>query len=163
VHKEFLDALNTLWAAIAPAVNAASAANPLKPIYVTGHSKGGAVANLAALRIKAALPNASVIVTTIAAARPGDATIQAHYDQVITHSTRFEYQDDIVPHLPPTNEFFEVLKNIPAFAKDLSVHVDVIFVSVGDFVFHQLRYANENRRRNIFVGKCSDSGPSRTL
>ena len=32
VHKGFLDALNTLWAAIGPAVNAASAANPLKPI-----------------------------------------------------------------------------------------------------------------------------------
>ena len=135
VHKGFLGALDTLWAAMEPAVNAASAANPLKPIYVTGHSKGGAIANLAALRIKTALPNASVSVTTIAAARPGDATFQAYYDQVISHSTRFEYQDDIVPHLPPTNEFFEVLRNIPAFAKDLSANIDLNFVSVGDLYF----------------------------
>jgi hypothetical protein len=135
VHRGFLASLNTLWPAMGPAVNAASAASPLKPIYVTGHSKGGAMAYLGALRIKAALPNASVMVTTIAAARPGDATFQAHYDQVITHSTRFEYRDDIVPHLPPTNEFLEVLRNIPAFAKDLSGNIDVNFVSAGELYF----------------------------
>ncbi len=135
VHKGFLDALNTLWAAMGPAVNAASAASPLKPIYVTGHSKGGAMANLAALRIKAALANASVIVTTFAAARAGDAGFQAHYDQVITHSIRFEYRDDIVPHLPPTDEFFQVLSHIPEFAKDLSPVINLNFVSVGDLYF----------------------------
>jgi hypothetical protein len=135
VHKGFLGALDTLWAAMGPAVNAASAASPLKPIYVTGHSKGGAMAYLAALRIKAALPNAPLMVTTFAAARAGDATFQAYYDQAITHSVRFEYRDDIVPHLPPTDEFLEVLRNIPGFAKDLATHIDVSFVSVGDLYF----------------------------
>ena len=135
VHKGFLGALETLWPNMAPAVNAASAASPLKPIYVVGHSKGGAMANLAALRINRDLPNATVAVTTFAAARPGDVRFQANYDQVITHSIRFEYRDDVVPHLPPTSDFFEVLMHIPAFAKDLSPVIDLNFVSVGDLYF----------------------------
>ena len=135
VHKGFLAALNTLWTAMGPAVNAVSAASPLKPIYVTGHSKGGAIANLAALRIKAALPNASVSVVTIAAARSGDAAFQADYDQKIPHSIRFEYRDDIVPHLPPTNGFLDVLRHIPAFAAKLSPTINCDFVSVGDLHF----------------------------
>jgi len=135
VHKGFLKALDTLWSVMGPTVNAVSAANPLKPIYVTGHSKGGAMANLAALRIKAALPNASVTVTTFAAARPGDAAFQSHYNQAITHSIRFEYRDDVVPHLPPTSEFLEVLTHIPAFAQNLSPLINLNFVSVGDLYF----------------------------
>jgi hypothetical protein len=135
VHKGFLGALNTLWGAMGPAVTAASAASPLRPIYVTGHSKGGAMAQLAAVRIKAALPTTPVSVTTFAAARPGDAAFQAHYNQLITHSIRFEYRDDVVPHLPPTSEFFEVLKNIPMFAQNLSPLINLNFVSAGDLYF----------------------------
>jgi hypothetical protein len=135
VHRGFLNALNTMWPGMGPAVNIANAASPLKPIYVTGHSKGGAMANLAALRIKASIPNATVIVTTFAAARPGDAAFQANYDQVVPHSVRFEYQDDIVPHLPPTNEFLNLLRNIPEFAKDLKAVINADFVSVGALYF----------------------------
>jgi hypothetical protein len=135
VHKGFLGSLDTLWGAMGPVVNAVSAASPLKPIYVTGHSKGGAMANLAALRIKTALPNAMVIVTTFAAAKPGDANFQAHYDQVISHSIRFEYRDDVIPHMPPTSEFIEMLRHIPSFAQNLSPVINLNFVSVGDLYF----------------------------
>lgn len=135
VHKGFLAALDTLWPAMEPAVNAANGDSPLKPIYVTGHSKGGAMANLAAVRIKAALPNATVMVITIAAARSGDAGFQGYYDRVIPHSIRFEYRNDIVPHLPPTSEFLDVLRHIPAFAAKLSPAINCDFVSVGNLNF----------------------------
>ena len=57
------------------------------------------MASLAALRIKAAAPAAQVMVTTFRRRAAGDAAFQANYDQVITHSIRSEYQDDMVPHL----------------------------------------------------------------
>ena len=47
VHQGFRDALQELWPDVGPAITAAAQAD--KPIYVTGHSKGGALANLAAI------------------------------------------------------------------------------------------------------------------
>ncbi|MEO8085111.1 MAG: lipase family protein, partial [Ardenticatenales bacterium] len=66
------------------------------PLYITGHSQGGAVAVLATK----ALQSAGFPVTatyTFAAPRPGDMAFGA---SVTTPLFRLEYGNDIVPHVP---------------------------------------------------------------
>ena len=45
VHGGFAESLDAVWGGLLPAIRAR---NPKKPIWITGHSKGGAVATLAA-------------------------------------------------------------------------------------------------------------------
>jgi hypothetical protein len=66
------------------------------PLYLTGHSQGGAVAVLAAKALE--LAGIEVTATyTFAAPLPGDDVFAA---SVKTPVFRFEYGDDIVPHYP---------------------------------------------------------------
>jgi len=136
VHQGFLGALNALWSDLSRSVPAG------KPVYFAGHSKGGALANLAAARW--ASENAGKtppIVTTFAAAKPGDANFQTAYDKLVPHSLRYEYQDDIVPHLPPGAEFRAMFAKVPLF-NDFIANSNaklpegaVGFVGVGDLKF----------------------------
>ena len=57
VHSGFLSAYNTVAPGILDIINAQVAAYPSYQIVVVGHSLGGAVASIAALSIKAAVPN----------------------------------------------------------------------------------------------------------
>ncbi len=134
VHKGFLDALDALWPKIEPVIRKRSNDSAAKPIYVTGHSKGGAVANLAALRLRTTLPGATVIVGTFAAARPGDGAFAKAYNAAIPHSARYEYADDIVPHLPPSDEFLVMFRNVPFIAGTLR-RLTRGYASVGDLHF----------------------------
>ena len=134
VHQGFLGSLNALWPQVQPAVKARSAANPAKPIYVTGHSKGGPLANLAAMRLHAALPAAPVMVATFAGARPGDDAFAAAYKTAIPHGARYEYADDIVPHLPPSDEFIAMFGNIPQIGPTVK-NLTRGYASAGDLHF----------------------------
>lgn len=58
VHSGFLLAYNTVALAVLDTINAQVAAYPSYQIVVAGHSLGGAVAFIATLSIKAAVPNA---------------------------------------------------------------------------------------------------------
>ena len=76
VHQGFLGALDALWPDVANAIP------PGKTLYFTGHSKGGAIANLAAARYQRQhQPALAPVVTTFAAAKPGDRGFQIDYDQ----------------------------------------------------------------------------------
>lgn len=101
VHQGFWDALNDLWKDLLGEVQKQLSAAPGKSLYITGHSKGGAMADLAAVRF--ALAGIASTVRTFAAAHPGNADFAKFYAGLksITSSTRYEYADDIVPHLPP--------------------------------------------------------------
>lgn len=135
VHQGFRDALGALWPKVEPAITQRSQNSPAKPIYVTGHSKGGALANLAALRLRAQFPaSTAIIVGTFAAARPGDAAFAKAYDAAIPQSARYEYADDIVPHLPPSNEFSVMFQNVPFIAGTLR-GLTRGYASVGDLHF----------------------------
>ncbi|HLX81862.1 MAG TPA: hypothetical protein VKS43_14880, partial [Burkholderiales bacterium] len=97
-----------------------------KALYITGHSKGGAVANLAAARFSLT-EGMSPHVCTFAAAHPGDESFAKAYDKAVIDSTRYEYADDIVPHLPPSPAFGPLLERIAAlrglFGKLAYAHV----------------------------------------
>jgi hypothetical protein len=112
-----------------------SAASPAKPVYVTGHSKGGPLANLAAMRLRAALPKTTpVMVATFAGARPGDDAFAAGYNAAIPHGARYEYADDIVPHLPPSDEFVAMFKDVPQIGPTVQ-KLTLGYASVGDLHF----------------------------
>ncbi len=99
VHRGFLVSSDTLWPGLFQFLQTNHDKN--KPLYVTGHSKGGGLAFLAAYRL---WKNdfAPAATCTFAAPRVGDAGFAALFDDKLKSKTwRFEYRDDIVPHLPP--------------------------------------------------------------
>ncbi|MFF2483370.1 lipase family protein [Paenibacillus sp. NPDC058071] len=74
---------------------------PDKPLFITGHSLGGALSTLAAFDIASNTSVSDPIVYTFGAPRVGDPKfIRAYNQQVATH-WRFQNEYDIVPHLPP--------------------------------------------------------------
>jgi hypothetical protein len=101
VHFGFNRAVAAIWDQIVPVIDRLIAGQPTPLILVTGHSKGGAMANIAALKIRRRWRNAQVKVVTFAGARAGDAVFAKAYDREITSSIRYEFWPDPVPELPP--------------------------------------------------------------
>jgi hypothetical protein len=99
VHQGFLVSLNNLWSDIEVWLADLKASG--KPLYVTGHSKGGGLSYLGAYRsaLKAGVAPAGVY--TFAAPRVGDTDFAARFNATLNEVWRLEYQDDLVPHLPP--------------------------------------------------------------
>ncbi len=114
VHAGFSGALALLTPSITAELQKQQAnAQPGRPLFITGHSKGGAMAALAAWSFHA---NAfePVKVVTFAAAKPGDAAFRAAYEAAGINHTRYEYNIDIVPHLPLSDGgFIDVLSGFP--------------------------------------------------
>jgi hypothetical protein len=112
VHEGFFEQLDL----IAEKVMNALPKDGNKPIVVTGHSQGGAVATLATkLLADNGFPLRESY--TFAAPRAGDADFAK---SVKTPVYRVEYGDDIVPHVPPTLDhgsvISDVLSLVPSFA-----------------------------------------------
>jgi triacylglycerol lipase len=80
---------------------AAKGFKPKVPIYVTGHSLGGAVAALTALMVKARLKRPEVRMYSYAAPRVGDPVFVAAYDALIPGSYRVVNLADVIPVVPP--------------------------------------------------------------
>lgn len=72
-----------------------------KPLFITGHSLGGALATLAALDIAVNKQFPNPIVYTFGAPRVGDPAFVRTYNDTIGTHYRFQNEYDIVPHLPP--------------------------------------------------------------
>jgi hypothetical protein len=100
VHGGFEAALQSVWPALMQQIKAWQAAGRLGPnpkVYVTGHSKGGALAMLAAVKLKAAkLPVTEV--DTFGAPRVGGTDFAAKYAGIT--GIRYETTQDLVPHVP---------------------------------------------------------------
>jgi hypothetical protein len=136
VHNGFSSAVNELWDWTLAQVQARPKGMPL---YVTGHSKGGAMANIAATKFVAA--GLKPYVCTFEAARAGDPAFAAGYAQMVLNAVRYEYQDDIVPHLPPSDAFMALFRALPDFAlkfDQMKAQLNGVipnYVSVGDLHF----------------------------
>lgn len=140
VHLGFWNALDALWPALLVEVQRQLAAGLGKPLYIAGHSKGGAMADLAAVRF--ALSGISSTVCTFAAAHPGNSDFAKFYDRLeaIESTTRYEYADDIVPHLPPGVALRHALSTIDKFTKfadELATQAveDIDYAPVGTLRF----------------------------
>ena len=71
------------------------------PLFITGHSLGGALATLAAIDIVHHSPIVTPIVYTFGAPRVGDPQFVRRYNYSVPTHWRFQNEFDIVPHLPP--------------------------------------------------------------
>lgn len=136
VHEGFWNAVDALWPALFSEVRRQLAAGPGNPLYITGHSKGGAMADLAGARF--ALAGMSGTVCTFAAAHPGNTAFAQFFGGLgaIQSATRYEYADDIVPHLPPSLAFRHTLATVDKFAQfsnELATKAtdDIDFSAVG--------------------------------
>ena len=101
VHRGFKGSLKAMWKRIPDAVTKLGVPGPETLILVTGHSKGGAIANLAAMQARHDWPMAKIEVVTFAGARAGDQRFQAAYNAAVPNSVRYESWPDPVPELPP--------------------------------------------------------------
>jgi hypothetical protein len=100
VHGGFEQAFQAVWPGMAQQIAAWQKAGKLSAtpkVYVIGHSKGGALAMLAAVKLKAAkLPVTQV--ETFGAPRVGGADFAKKYAGI--DAIRYENDQDLVPHVP---------------------------------------------------------------
>jgi len=98
VHKGFLEELAAVQYRVVEELLIHGGRN--RPVYVTGHSQGGAEA---ALATRALLAGGFPVVSTYTFAAPRTGNLE--FTQSIPATLpihRIEFGDDIVPHLPPT-------------------------------------------------------------
>jgi hypothetical protein len=116
VHSGFYDATMSI---ITDVIKAIQDLNPDKtlPVYLTGHSLGGAMASLAAwmLSQNAGIGVAKVI--TFASPKPGDSYFKSAYNLKLTQ-VRYENYEDIVPLLPPGGAFLHCADTLLRFIPD---------------------------------------------
>jgi len=98
VHQGFLERYQSLEPALGPLLKGRG-----RPVAVTGHSLGGALATLAAYDLGLALGEGSLgPIYTFASPRVGDRDFQRAYDQALGARTlRIENSSDLVPEVPP--------------------------------------------------------------
>ena len=134
VHQGFKSDLDALWDTIASTLRALQPAGSSRPLLVTGHSKGGSVAYLAAMRAQQAGFNVGGVYT-FAAARPGNTDFARACESQLSGLWRFEYQNDIVPHLPPSDGLWDF------FVRHFSINPNSVtlrlpaYASVGTLQF----------------------------
>ncbi len=148
VHEGFFGSLSDLLPGIESVLREqriGSAAD--KPLLITGHSKGGAIAGLAAWRFQA-IDGIPVKVVTFAAAKPAGAIFREAYSLAGIDHVRYEYNNDIVPHVPLSNGgFVEILKTFPFLSPRLDDLEKFDYQPVGI-----LRYINQ-------LGQVQDDEP----
>jgi len=101
VGKYFYNALNALWGHITPALT-----NPAYKdyeVYFTGHSLGGALTSMAAMRavMEGYRTSERIFLYTFGEPRQGNRMYAFRHDELVPNSYRVVNQIDIVPHLPP--------------------------------------------------------------
>lgn len=112
VHEGFWNALDSVWQQIVPVLKARQAANPQAKLYVTGHSKGGAMAALAAARLYFQEKISAAGVYIYAPARAGNSAFVSTFPSQIP-VVRYEHYLDVVPFLPPNLHHLNVITRIP--------------------------------------------------
>jgi hypothetical protein len=98
VQRGFADALLQLWPLFMEEVQ--DRLSDGKKLIVTGHGKGGAVAALAACRLASMGLADAPHVCTFAAPCAGDFEFAYGFKERIQTAWRFEFRDDLAPHLP---------------------------------------------------------------
>jgi hypothetical protein len=104
VAEYFLDAHTVLWDAASSALAALQSDYPSWPVYVTGHSLGGALASLFSLFVVVndiISSGPAPVMYTYGQPRVGDYQYSTVHLQNVPNSFRLVNNRDPVPHLPP--------------------------------------------------------------
>lgn len=124
VHKGFFTSILNLWNADAVGgfvteVQNRVARSPEKELCITGYSKGGALTPLAAWL----LHTLGVEAKTIYIFEPpkcGNADFADAFNKQFPQTQRYVYQNDLVPQVPPSDEFMALASRIPVLKEALS-------------------------------------------
>jgi len=132
VHQGIARALTDLWDDLDNRIQTAITKFPDLPLVFTGHSKGGALANLAAMRFRLAYPHfvPPIIVETFAAPRCGNPDFAKAFNVAFPEAQRFEFGIDLVPHVPISALLTRTAAHLPLIA-DIVKLVKWDFQSVG--------------------------------
>uniref|UniRef100_A0A914H9I4 Fungal lipase-like domain-containing protein n=1 Tax=Globodera rostochiensis TaxID=31243 RepID=A0A914H9I4_GLORO len=109
VNKYFFHALSVLWPKVHAALTDANHNN--FQVTFTGHSLGGALASLAAMRtvLEGIRKNDQIKLYTFGQPRVGNVEFAFKHDELIPESFRVVFRMDIVAHMPPCakNEHYD--------------------------------------------------------
>lgn len=155
VHRGFVRALDEGWPRIAELLARADKAG--KTIWITGHSLGGGLSHIAAMRAAAeGIPIAGIY--TFASPRVGDdGFVKAYDEQYRGRSYRVVNVEDMVPHVPPTQEAEKVFAGIVAPTKK---KLGVRLAAKGAFMMVRYTHAGDRYvfdERGFFRGRQSSS------
>ena len=98
-HRGFLEALQMVWEPLLAAVQEAQKAKD-RPLWITGHSLGGALALLAAWRLQRNFMAVQEVVTFGAPMIGNEAASRAFAREFPDKIFRYVDLEDVVPHLP---------------------------------------------------------------
>lgn len=98
-HRGFLDALAMIWPPLFAMVDQALKSKE-RPLWITGHSLGGAIALLAAWRFQRNFLTVQEIITFGAPMIGNDAAAKAFEQEFSGKIYRYVDLQDVVPHLP---------------------------------------------------------------
>lgn len=104
VHTGFYFAMLSLYNEVRGAIEDLLAQGEHHTIYLAGHSKGGAMANLAALLLAQDFPGMQFQVMTFGAPRAGDRHFANLYELTIPYSFAWISESDPVPMVPLSGE-----------------------------------------------------------
>lgn len=141
VHSGFYKAFMSIWAQIDAALHQIYVVNKsTKPLYITGHSKGGPMASYAAFIISHHTNYPKPGIITFASPFPGNADFATIYDSQVSQ-IRYENYLDIVPFVPPNSTVVNdllplfdstlkfLIKTFPSWKKTLKKFEDFIDAS----------------------------------
>ncbi len=111
VHDGFHKSVASLWDEFLPAVQERMSESKL--LYVTGHSKGAGMAPIVAALLRERQGITASLIQLFAPPRPGNEEFASYVDESFPGTVRYEYQDDLVPHMPPSVKLIDVLAALP--------------------------------------------------
>ena len=150
VHSGFCHDIQSI---ISPVIAAVKALNPAQnKVYVTGHSKGGALASMGAYLLNAAGVAIEQVVT-FASPKAGDPTWQAGYQKVIPNQIRYENYGDLVPLCPPDPIFIAGLAALISKIPDVGPRIAALLAEAEswDYVAVGAEYFIESAKDNYAV------------
>jgi Lipase (class 3) len=102
VHSGFYDNFLGIAPMIAEVLTTFCNENPTKPIFMTGHSKGAAMAPIAAYYMQANFEFLTSEVYLFAPPLPGTSEFSSAYNSLFGNTFSYQNNQDIVPLLPPS-------------------------------------------------------------
>lgn len=155
LHQGFSNSIERLWEqGFAEEVTKRLTAG--KSLYITGYSKGAALAPIAAsfLDKKKNIDPTNIRIYIFEPPRPGNAQFKTYFNQKFPTTIRYEYQDDIVPHLPPSKEGIHLIPLLNKIIKDtdkITGIKELDYQSVGN-----LHFVNWEKKITVLKGEEAD-------